>query len=136
MEESNPGNLNEPTNVKDAAKEKGERENKRRSSGRSRKPMNKSSDWTPDDSAVAIEEGKKRFHDFSLPDKLMHAIHDLGFEYCTPIQADTIKPALAGKDIIGKAQTLICLIFSWKISNVRANHVHSSLHQHVNLLCR
>ena len=105
LEESNPSDLNEPTNVNDAAKEKDERENKRRASGRTRRPINKGSAWTPDDSAVAIEEGKKRFHDFSLPDQLMHAIHDLGFEYCTPIQADTIKPALAGKDIIGKAQT-------------------------------
>lgn len=50
-------------------------------------------------------EGKKRFHDFNLPDVLMHAIADQGFEYCTPIQAETIEPALAGKDIIGKAQT-------------------------------
>lgn len=105
MDELNPVNLNESTYVKDAAKEKGERKDKRHSTGRSRKPDTTHIDWTPDDSNVAITEGKKRFHDFSLPDQLMHAIHDLGFEYCTPIQADTIKPALAGKDIIGKAQT-------------------------------
>ncbi len=104
MEELNPGNTKESTTEKDNGKVKSERKDKRRSSSRSRKPA-KSSAWTPNDSKVAVAEGKKRFHDFSLPDQLMHAIHDLGFEYCTPIQADTIKPALAGKDIIGKAQT-------------------------------
>ena len=50
-------------------------------------------------------EGKKRFHDFNLPDVLLRAIADLGFQYCTPIQAETILPALQGLDIIGKAQT-------------------------------
>lgn len=104
MEELNPGNTKESTTEKDSGKAKNERKEKRRSSSRSRKPE-KNSAWTPNDSNVAIAEDKKRFHDFSLPDQLMHAIHDLGFEYCTPIQADTIKPALAGKDIIGKAQT-------------------------------
>lgn len=61
--------------------------------------------WTPDRFQVAPAEGKKRFHDFNLPDVLMHAIADQGFQYCTPIQAETIDPALAGRDIIGKAQT-------------------------------
>ncbi len=35
----------------------------------------------------------------------MHAIHDLGFEYCTPIQAAILPDALAGTDVTGKAQT-------------------------------
>lgn len=35
----------------------------------------------------------------------MHGIYDLGFEYCTPIQAATLPGALAGLDITGKAQT-------------------------------
>jgi ATP-dependent RNA helicase RhlB len=61
--------------------------------------------WAPIDFAVEKVAGKKRFHDFSLPDDLMHAIADLGFEYCTPIQAATIEHALQGRDIIGKAQT-------------------------------
>ncbi|MBV1786523.1 ATP-dependent RNA helicase RhlB [Marinobacterium sp. D7] len=76
---------------------------------RSRKPResraNESRQWTPESFKVAPLDGKKRFHDFNLPDVLMHAIADLGFEYCTPIQAETIEPALAGKDMIGKAQT-------------------------------
>ncbi|UCC61324.1 MAG: DEAD/DEAH box helicase, partial [Dehalococcoidia bacterium] len=35
----------------------------------------------------------------------MHGIYDLGFEYCTPIQAEILPDALAGKDVTGKAQT-------------------------------
>ena len=61
--------------------------------------------WLPADFVVEKVADKKRFHDFSLPDDLMHGIADLGFEYCTPIQAATIEHALQGRDIIGKAQT-------------------------------
>lgn len=50
-------------------------------------------------------EGKKRFHDFDLPGEVMHAIADLGFKYCTDIQALSLEQALAGKNIAGKAQT-------------------------------
>jgi len=49
--------------------------------------------------------GKTRFHDLDLPPEIMHAINDLGFQYCTPIQAATLPRALAGDDIAGKAQT-------------------------------
>lgn len=85
---------------------KGNRPDRRRSNSRGRRgKKEQSSGWTPAEHVVAKVEGKKRFHDFSLPDELMHAISDLGFEYATPIQAATIEPALAGKDIIGKAQT-------------------------------
>ncbi|MFC6673559.1 ATP-dependent RNA helicase RhlB [Marinobacterium aestuariivivens] len=61
--------------------------------------------WSPADFVVPVVEGKRRFHDFNLPDAILRAIQDQGFQYCTPIQAATIEPALAGKDIIGKAQT-------------------------------
>jgi ATP-dependent RNA helicase RhlB len=80
------------------------RNDKRRTSSRNRKPK-KDNRWTPAQYVVAKAEGKKRFLDFDLPDVVLHGIQDLGFEYCTPIQAETIVPALAGKDIIGKAQT-------------------------------
>ncbi|MDO3387080.1 ATP-dependent RNA helicase RhlB [Gilvimarinus sp. SDUM040013] len=50
-------------------------------------------------------EGKRRFHDFSLENDLMHAIADQGFEYCSPIQAQSLPHALQGKDVVGKAQT-------------------------------
>jgi ATP-dependent RNA helicase RhlB len=50
-------------------------------------------------------EGKTRFHDFDLPAPLMHAICDLGFQYCTPIQSEILPSTLAGKDASGRAQT-------------------------------
>ncbi|EPJ51894.1 MAG: ATP-dependent RNA helicase RhlB [Osedax symbiont Rs2] len=63
------------------------------------------SPWLPAQFKVEKVADKQRFHDFSLPDDLMHGIADLGFEYCTPIQAATMEHALKGRDIIGKAQT-------------------------------
>ncbi|MEW6672804.1 MAG: ATP-dependent RNA helicase RhlB [Thermodesulfobacteriota bacterium] len=50
-------------------------------------------------------EGKTRFHDFNLTVPLMHAICDLGFQYCTPIQAEILPGSLAGRDATGRAQT-------------------------------
>ena len=50
-------------------------------------------------------EDKACFNDFNLPDPLLHAISDLGFEYCTPIQAEILPSTLAGKDASGRAQT-------------------------------
>lgn len=50
-------------------------------------------------------EGKTRFHDLDLPDALMHGIADLGFEYCSPIQAISLPHSLNGHDVVGKAQT-------------------------------
>jgi ATP-dependent RNA helicase RhlB len=52
-----------------------------------------------------LAEGKTRFHDFDLPNPLLHAIYDLGFEYCTPIQAEILPSTLSGKDASGRAQT-------------------------------
>ncbi|MDT8398028.1 MAG: ATP-dependent RNA helicase RhlB [Pseudomonadales bacterium] len=42
---------------------------------------------------------------FDLPVPLLRAIDELGFEYCTPIQAESLKHTLQGHDITGKAQT-------------------------------
>ena len=61
--------------------------------------------WDPATFAVEPMEGRKRFHDFDLPSEVMHAIYDLGFKYCTEIQALSLEQALAGKNIAGKAQT-------------------------------
>ncbi len=49
--------------------------------------------------------GKTRFHDLDLPVALMHAIADLQFQYCTPIQAQALPDALRGRDLIGRAST-------------------------------
>ena len=61
--------------------------------------------WKLEDFVVEPAEGKTRFHDFKLAPELMHAIHDLGFPYCTPIQAQVLGFTLKGRDAIGRAQT-------------------------------
>lgn len=61
--------------------------------------------WSPDMFPVEPQEGKTRFHDLDLPLELMHAVADLGFRYCTPVQAATLPHLLAGKDVAGQAQT-------------------------------
>ena len=61
--------------------------------------------WSIDQFKVEPAEGKKRFHDFDLPSEVMHGIADLGFQYCTEIQALSLQNALDGKNIAGKAQT-------------------------------
>ena len=61
--------------------------------------------WKLSDFVVPEEEGKVRFHDMQLPDSLMQGIHELGFQYCTPIQAQSLPAALRGQDVIGQAQT-------------------------------
>jgi ATP-dependent RNA helicase RhlB len=45
------------------------------------------------------------FSDFDLPDSLLQGIESSGFSRCTPIQAETLPIALAGKDVSGQAQT-------------------------------
>jgi len=62
-------------------------------------------DWSVDDFAVPAVEGKTRFHDFGLHPSLLHGIAELGFEYCSPIQAQILPQTLQGHDAIGKAQT-------------------------------
>jgi ATP-dependent RNA helicase RhlB len=61
--------------------------------------------WDVSQFKVEPSEGKTRFHDLNLPRELMHAIYDLGFQYCTPIQAEILFNTLNGKDATGKAQT-------------------------------
>ncbi|MEJ2612709.1 MAG: ATP-dependent RNA helicase RhlB [Candidatus Thiodiazotropha sp.] len=46
-----------------------------------------------------------RFADFNLDEQILLGIQEAGFEYCTPIQAETLPIALAGRDLAGQAQT-------------------------------
>lgn len=46
-----------------------------------------------------------RFNDLPVPDPILRAVADLGFEYCTPIQGRVLRFTLAGHDAIGRAQT-------------------------------
>src|SRR6185312_2969885 len=45
------------------------------------------------------------FESFALAPPLMQGIRDAGFTFCTPIQAQTLPLALAGRDVAGQAQT-------------------------------
>ncbi|SEK43756.1 ATP-dependent RNA helicase CsdA [Colwellia chukchiensis] len=45
------------------------------------------------------------FDTLGLPENLVSAVKALGFESSTAIQAQTIPPLLAGKDVLGEAQT-------------------------------
>jgi ATP-dependent RNA helicase RhlB len=46
-----------------------------------------------------------RFKDFDIDPDLAKGIDEAGFEFCTPIQAQSIPIALTGKDVAGEAQT-------------------------------
>ncbi len=62
-------------------------------------------DWTPADYVVEPVEGKLRFLDAGLPDSILHALADMGFEYCTPIQARVLQEVAEGHNVAGRAQT-------------------------------
>lgn len=65
----------------------------------------KTDSWDLSNFSVPVDQNKTRFHDFDLPEVLMHAIDDMGFTYCTPIQAEILPSTLAGRDAFGRAQT-------------------------------
>ncbi|NVD35372.1 DEAD/DEAH box helicase [Marinobacter lutaoensis] len=46
-----------------------------------------------------------KFSDLNLDPRLLAAIEAIGYEYCTPIQAETLPWTLACQDLIGQAQT-------------------------------
>ncbi len=80
---------------------------KRKSSASNRRSKRKKSQlpWDISQFDVPNIDGRSRFHDLGLPVKIMHAIADLGFQYCMPIQAELLPKVLTGLDATGKAQT-------------------------------
>ncbi len=46
-----------------------------------------------------------RFDSFDLDPSILQGLADAGFTHCTPIQAETLPIALAGRDVAGQAQT-------------------------------
>ncbi len=72
---------------------------------RVRRSRGKKPKWSVSNFIVDPVEGKSRFHDFDLPQSLMHGIADLDFKYCTPIQEKSLPDVLKGKDLIGRAST-------------------------------
>jgi len=71
----------------------------------SKKKQHAPAEWSLDQFQVPEKEGETRFHDLGLEESIMHGIADLGFEYCSPIQAAIMPHTLQGHDAIGKAQT-------------------------------
>ncbi|WP_086481792.1 ATP-dependent RNA helicase RhlB [Oceanospirillum sanctuarii] len=109
---SNPSENQKPsasTNDKQRNESNSQSANAKRSHKRRRRPPFKkkkpSSNWDIAQFVVPEVEGQHRFHDFDLPLPLMRSIHEAGFEYCTPIQGQSLEHTLLGKDLIGKAQT-------------------------------
>jgi ATP-dependent RNA helicase RhlB len=52
-----------------------------------------------------VKQSGTRFAELGLDKRLLDAIAGIGFEYCTPIQAETLPYTLACHDLIGQAQT-------------------------------
>ncbi len=52
-----------------------------------------------------MSSSEKTFRDLGLSESLLRSLDELGYEKPTPIQAASIKPLMAGKDILGQAQT-------------------------------
>jgi len=48
---------------------------------------------------------EQRFSSLDLDERLLSALDKLEFQYCTPIQAQTLPLLLSGKDVSGQAQT-------------------------------
>ena len=46
-----------------------------------------------------------KFQQFELDSRLLHILDEIGFEYCTPVQAECLPLILEGHDIAGQAQT-------------------------------
>jgi ATP-dependent RNA helicase RhlB len=61
--------------------------------------------WQLSDFEVEPVPGKVRFPEMPLPLPVMHGVAELGFSYCTPVQAESLPHLLEGKDLIGNANT-------------------------------
>jgi ATP-dependent RNA helicase DeaD len=60
---------------------------------------------TSSDTAAPVEETAITFADLGLGEPVLKALKDVGYETPSAIQAATIPPLLAGRDILGVAQT-------------------------------
>ncbi|MEJ2158748.1 MAG: DEAD/DEAH box helicase [Desulfobacteraceae bacterium] len=101
--ESHPPTRQKAPTAKDKANKEGRRAGKQPS--KKSPPKSQEKKWRLEDFDVPAVDGKTRFHDLNLAKPLMHAIADLGFQYCTPIQAEILPSTLQGKDATGRAQT-------------------------------
>ena len=56
-------------------------------------------------SSPALPADAGSFSELGLPEPLLRALADVGYETPSPIQAATIPALLAGRDMLGQAQT-------------------------------
>ncbi|MCP5062038.1 MAG: DEAD/DEAH box helicase [Ignavibacteriae bacterium] len=61
--------------------------------------------WDASVFKVPEVEGKTRFHDLEISKEILHAVYDLGFQYCTEVQAEVLPKSMSGDDIVVQAQT-------------------------------
>ncbi len=113
-EESQSESVKKDTPPENQVPKKGKKRRKKKKSSTpaAAAPIRSSSDfikthaeWDPSSFNVPPAEDKTRFHDLDLPGEIMHAIDDLGFQYCSPIQAEILPATLSGRDASGQAQT-------------------------------
>ncbi len=93
---------------KNNAQQHSSSKNKKSNKRRNNRHRSKKYDVEPWDRTlldVPIKKGETRFYDLGLEETLLHGIYDLGFKYCSPIQAQILPETLKGSDAIGKAQT-------------------------------
>ncbi|MBV6512611.1 MAG: DEAD/DEAH box helicase [Ignavibacteriales bacterium] len=77
---------------------------------------------------------KIRFTEFGLSKDMQKAIEDLGYEEATPIQTESIPRVLAGKDIIGQAQTGTGKTAAFGIPSLELMP-HEGKHVHTLIMC-
>jgi len=104
---SSESSVEVPYPEKPQSKDSAERRKRSRTPGSNSAnlPKKTQKSWDVSQFDVPEAEGKSRFHDFDLPAKIMRAVSDLDFQYCTPIQAEILPKVLTGSDATGKAQT-------------------------------
>lgn len=105
--QESPPSVKSQQNKKSTRRFKGRTDSKQKP-GRTKPVVSKrpiKNKWSINQFNVEPQKGETRFHDLDLPSNLMHAIADLNFRYCTPIQAQLLPHTLQGKDATAKAQT-------------------------------
>ena len=66
-------------------------------------PAQPDNSWQVPD--VPVEEGKTAFLSLDLCPAVQRSIHEMDFEFCTPVQAGVLPHSLKGEDVAAKAQT-------------------------------
>lgn len=107
--EQSTGSAPERSSEKSRENPRGRGQRGRRRGRSSAEPRHKrtqsATPWSREQVNIPEHPEKRRFLDLDIDDRLLHAICDLNFEYCSPIQGQILPHTLEGVDAIGKAQT-------------------------------